>query len=75
MDTEITVPLEDLKQAIKPELNIQRRRGIGMPSPESVKAMIKTQKAMINDEEKRLDARLGKLDKAKHKLIEAENSL
>ena len=75
MDTEITVPLEDLKQAIKPELNIQRRRGIGMPSPESVKAMIKTQKAMINDEEKRLDARLGKLDKAKHKLIEAENNL
>jgi len=71
----LMIPEDELKQALDPELNVKRRNGIGMPAPDSVKAMIKTQKTRVNEEEKRLKSRLEKLEQAKNKLIKAENKL
>lgn len=71
----ILVPVDELRQAIDPELNVKRRNGIGMPAPSSVRAMIATQKARVNDEESRLKNRLMMLEEAKDKLIEAEKIL
>ena len=71
----VMIPENELKQALDPALNVQRRNGIGMPAPESVKSMIKTQKTRLEAEEKRLKTRLDRLDHAKNKLIEVENKL
>jgi len=71
----LKVPEEPLQQALNPVLNVNRRNGIGMPAPESVKAMIHGQMDRTNDEERRHNARLDKLERAKEKLLEVENML
>ena len=71
----LKVPEESLQQALNPVLNVNRRNGIGMPAPESVRVMIQSQNDRANDEERRLNTRLNKLKRAKEKLVEAENML
>ena len=71
----LKMPEESLQQALNPVLNVNRRKGIGMPSPESVRAMIEGQEKKVKDEENRQNARLDKLMQAQEKLIEAEKIL
>jgi argininosuccinate lyase len=71
----LKIPIDELKQALDPELNVKRRNGIGMPAPDSVRAMINTQRPKVDEEEKRLKIRLNRLEQAKNKLIEAEKML
>lgn len=71
----LKMPEESLHQALNPVLNVSRRKGIGMPSPESVRAMIEGQEKKVKDEENRQNARLDKLMQAQEKLIEAEKIL
>jgi argininosuccinate lyase len=63
----------ELEQALNPLLNVNRRSGIGGPAPESVMMMIENQKSIILEEEKRHKSRLNNIDRAKKKLMEAEN--
>lgn len=69
------MPEESLQQALNPVLDVNRRNGIGMPAPESVRVMIQSQRDRLNDEETRHNTRLDKLKRAKDKLVEAENML
>ncbi len=71
----LEVPEESLQQALNPVQNVNRRNGIGMPAPESVRAMIQSQRNRVNDEETRHNARLNKLNRANDRLVEAENML
>jgi argininosuccinate lyase len=71
----LVIPKEDLRLALTPELNVQRRHGIGMPAPSSVKAMIEAQKCRVNDAENRLKNREKLLENAKDKLTDAESKL
>jgi argininosuccinate lyase len=71
----LKMPEESLQQALNPVLNVNRRKGIGMPSPESVRAMIEGQEKKVQEEENRQNARLDKLMQAQEKLIEAEKIL
>ncbi|MCW4049229.1 MAG: argininosuccinate lyase [Candidatus Bathyarchaeota archaeon] len=71
----LTVPENDLRQALDPSLNVRRRNGIGGPAPDAVKANIEAQKGRVNDEKIRLAERLGRIDRAKNILYEAEENL
>ena len=71
----LKVPEESLQQALNPMLNVTRRNGIGMPAPESVRAMIQSQRDRVKDEERHHNTRLDKLKRAHDKLVEAENKL
>jgi hypothetical protein len=56
-------------------LNVNRRKGIGGPAPETVRATIENQRTLIIEEEKRHQERLEKLKVAKNKLDQAEARL
>jgi len=71
----LKMPEESLQEALNPVLNVNRRNGIGMPAPESVRVMIQSQRDKVNDEEIRHNIRLDKLKRAKDKLVEAEKML
>ena len=71
----LKVPEESLQEALNPVLNVNRRNGLGMPAPESVRVMIQGQRDEVNDEELRHNIRLDKLTLARDKLVEAENML
>ena len=71
----LKIPEESLQESLDPVLNVNRRNGIGMPAPESVRVMIQSQRDKVNDEEIRHNIRLDKLKRAKDKLVEAEKML
>ena len=71
----LKMPEDSLQLALNPVLNVNRRNGIGMPAPESVRAMIQNQKDRVNEEETRHNTRLDRLKRAKDKLVEAEKML
>jgi argininosuccinate lyase len=71
----LKMPEESLQEALNPVLNVNRRNGIGMPAPESVRVIIQGQRDKVNDEELRHNIRLDKLKRAKDNLVEAEKML
>ncbi len=75
MGRALKVPEQELRSAVDPVLNVQRRKVIGGPAPESVKAMIENQRMSLRDEEKRRKNRREKIAKAKEKLAQAEQAL
>jgi argininosuccinate lyase len=72
LDRPLRINHEELDQAINPVLNVNRRNGIGGPAPESVMRMIENQKSRIDEEEKRHEARVSRIDQAEKKLVDAE---
>jgi len=56
-------------------LNVQRRRVIGGPAPESVNKMIESQRRMLRDEEERRKIRIQRIAQANEKLVHAEQAL
>ena len=71
----LKMPEDSVQLALNPVLNVNRRNGIGMPAPESVRVMIQGQRDRVNDEEIRHNIRLDKLKRARDKLVEAEKML
>jgi argininosuccinate lyase len=65
---EVILHNDKLKIAVDPLFSIQRRRGIGNPSPSEVGRMIKERKDTINDIEYLFDTRIEKTDIAKNTL-------
>jgi argininosuccinate lyase len=71
----LKVPEQELRSAIDPVLNVQRRRVIGGPAPESVNKMIENQRRMLRDEEERRKTRIGRISQANEKLVQSERAL
>jgi argininosuccinate lyase len=71
----LSIPEAELEQALNPRLNVNRRKGIGGPAPEAVRATIENQRLLIKNEEKRHQERLEKLKVAKNKQDQAEARL
>ncbi len=71
----LKVPEDLLLEALNPVLNVNRRNGVGMPAPDSVRVMIQSQRDKVNDEENRQNTRLDKLKLARDRLVESENKL
>jgi len=71
----LKVPEQELRSAVDPVLNVQRRKVIGGPAPESVNQMIENQRRRLRDEEERRRIRLNNIDQAKEKLVQAEKAL
>ncbi|OGD44371.1 hypothetical protein A3K69_07760 [Candidatus Bathyarchaeota archaeon RBG_16_57_9] len=71
----LTVQAGELKTALDPVSNADRRSLPGGPAPSAVKATISNQRRKLAEEKKRRTARMGALDRAKVKLGEAEKSM
>jgi argininosuccinate lyase len=71
----LTLPEHEIHESLDPILNVQRRRGIGGPAPESVQAMIDNQKTILTEEKRRHTERVSKVESAKIKLSNAEERL
>jgi len=71
----LTVPEQELRSAVDPVLNVQRRRVIGGPAPESVNKMIENQRRRLRDEEERRKNRIKRIAQANEKLVRAEQAL
>ncbi|HEX9914435.1 MAG TPA: lyase family protein, partial [Candidatus Bathyarchaeia archaeon] len=71
----LTVQAGELKAALDPVSNVDRRSLPGGPAPSAVKIMIGNQRKKLAEEKKRRAARMGALERAKVKLGEAEKSL
>jgi argininosuccinate lyase len=71
----LNIPEAELEQALNPRLNVNRRKGIGGPAPEAVRATLDNQRLLIKKEEKRHQERLEKLKEAKNQLDQAEARL
>ena len=65
----------DLKLAISPVENVNRRKAIGGPSPIEVKRMIDDRRKMVDDELSRSNERKQNLERAYKKLMMAENKI
>lgn len=64
---EVMLPDDELKMAVDPVFSIQRRKGIGNPSPVEVTRMIKERKGLITDIEYSLTTRKEKIETAENK--------
>lgn len=71
----LKVPEQELRSAVDPVLNVQRRRVIGGPAPESVNKMIENQRRRLRDEEERRKTRIKRIAHANEKLVHAEQAL
>ncbi|MCK4437544.1 hypothetical protein KAV47_00605, partial [Candidatus Bathyarchaeota archaeon] len=71
----LKVPEQELRSAVDPVLNVQRRRVIGGPAPESVNKMIENQRRRLRDEEERRKIRIQRIAQANEKLVHAEQAL
>ena len=71
----LTVPAGELKAALDPVSNVDRRSLPGGPAPSAVKATIRTQRRKLDEERKRRAARMDTVERAKVKLGEAERNL
>jgi len=71
----LKIPDQELRSAVDPVLNVQRRKVIGGPAPESVNKMIENQRRRLRDEEERRRIRLYNIDQAREKLVQAEKAL
>ena len=71
----LKVPEQELRSAVDPVLNVQRRRVIGGPAPESVNKMIENQRRRLRDEEERRKIRIKRIVHANEKLVHAEQAL
>ncbi len=71
----LSIPEVELEQALNPRSNVNRRKGIGGPAPDAVRATIENQRLLIKNEEKRHQERLEKLKEAKNQLDQAEARL
>jgi len=71
----LKVPERELRSAVDPVLNVQRRRVIGGPAPESVNKMIENQRRRLRDEEERRKIRIERIAHANEKLVHAEQAL
>ena len=71
----LKVPEQELRSAVDPVLNVQRRKVIGGPAPESVNKMIENQRRRLRDEEKRRKTRIKRIAHANEKLVHAEQAL
>ena len=71
----LTVPEQELRSAVDPVLNVQRRRVIGGPAPESVNKMIENQRRRLRDEEERRKNRIKRIAQANENLVQAEQAL
>ena len=69
------VPEQELRSAVDPVLNVQRRRVIGGPAPESVNKMIENQRRRLRDEEERRKNRIKRIAHANEKLVQAKQAL
>jgi len=71
----LTVQAGELKAALDPVSNADRRSLPGGPAPSAVKATISNQRRRLAEERKRRSARMADVERAKVKLGEAERSL
>jgi len=68
----LTVSEEELRSALDPRQNLQRRNTVGGPAPDSVKKMIKNRRQEAVIQEKRHDERLRMISESLKKLEQAE---
>lgn len=73
--TKLKVPERELRMAVDPVLNVQRRSVIGGPAPESVREMIENQRRRLRDEKERRRNRIERVAQANEKLVRAEKTL
>jgi argininosuccinate lyase len=66
---------QELRSAVDPVINVNRRNVIGGPAPESVYKMIENQREKLKEEERRRKIRLKRIAKANEKLVQAEHAL